>query len=170
MTEEEEAQESRRALRDAVLRVVTSVAPVIVGAWVTNTGNPRSDTLAIVWVCIFALVITINISFSFIKSRREQTYVTTGQHEVVLDKLDAQHEMILRMLTAQQHTMRQELITSAEHYLRRGWITSEEHRAWSEMYGAYDDLGLNGYMHTYLDRIDSLPLHSLDDMHGIEEG
>jgi hypothetical protein len=164
MTPDEEARDDRRSVRDTILQVIAATATPIVGMLATSTGDPRSDQLVLTWVVLAAFSIAAIVSLSFLKSRRAQKYVTQNQHAEVLGRLDKQHEMMQLMLTAQQHTMRQELISSAERYLRRGWLTAEEHRAWSEMYGAYEQLGLNGYMGSYMRRIDGLPLRKLEDV------
>ena len=179
MTEEEEARDDRRSVRDTILQVITATATPIVGAIATNTGNPRNGQIVMTWIALAAFSVAAIVALSFLKSIRAERYVTQAQHQEVLDLLKQLREEQQQELSAQQHTMRHMLIASANEYTKRrplhegdqrGWITPEEHRAWSEMYGAYERLGLNGYMRTFVEKVDELPTYTAEEVAKAREG
>lgn len=149
------------AYRDTALKILTVVATGFIGYVTTTTANPRFDTIAIIWLALLAVCFTALIAISHASEKRRHRFVTQEQHAEVIARLDKQHSMMELMLEAQQQTMRSGLIRDAERYMERGWITAEEHRAYSEAFAAYEHLGLNGYIKTYLDKVDELPLKSL---------
>lgn len=120
-----------------------------------ENGNPHRDNFILVWAVTLAVAIAVYVAI--IVHRRG-----SKRDDELLKRMDRQDEAIDKLICAQQQSMRTSLIHYAEKYIERGWITSEELRAWSDMYGTYDKLGLNGYMHSYMERIDALPLKSID--------
>lgn len=154
-------EETQAAYRDTVLKILTVVATGFVGYITTTQGNPQMDTVTLIWLALLAVCTAFLLAISHMSEKRKHQFVTQGQHAEVLARLDKQSSMIQLMLNAQQQSMRSELIRDAERYIERGWITAEEHRAYSETFGAYEHLGLNGYIKTYLQKVDELPLRSL---------
>lgn len=117
--------------------------------------NPHRDTFILVWAVV--LIASGLVYVAIYVHRRSEVH-----DKELFERMDRQGEAIDKLICAQQQSMRTSLIHYAEKYVARGWITSEELRAWSDMYGTYDKLGLNGYMHSYMQRLDSLPLKSID--------
>lgn len=117
--------------------------------------NPHRDTFILVWAVV--LIASGLVYVAIYVHRRSEIH-----DKELFERMDRQDESIEKLICAQQQSMRTSLIHYAEKYIERGWITSEELRAWSDMYGTYDRLGLNGYMHSYMERIDALPLKSID--------
>lgn len=70
---------------------------------------------------------------------------------------DARLDQKLDALTrATQVNMRQNLIHTFEKYYQRGWVTPEERAAWVDTYEAYHELGANGLIDTYKEKLDAL--------------
>lgn len=149
------------AYRDAALKILIVVATGFIGYITTATSDPRIDTITLVWLALLAVCFAALIAISHASEKRRHRFVTQEQHAEVIARLDKQRSMMELMLEAQQQTMRSGLIRDAERYMERGWITAEEHRAYSEAFAAYEHLGLNGYIRTYLEKVDELPLKSL---------
>lgn len=61
------------------------------------------------------------------------------------------------MMGATQTTMRATLIHNYEKYAERGWLTPEERASWCDMHEKYSDMGFNGLIDTYREKLDSLP-------------
>lgn len=120
-----------------------------------QNGNPHRDTFILVWAVV--LIASGLVYVAIYVHRRSEIH-----DKELFERMDRQDESIEKLICAQQQSMRTSLIHYAEKYIERGWITSEELRAWSDMYGTYDRLGLNGYMHSYMERVDALPLKSID--------
>lgn len=120
-----------------------------------QNSNPHRDTFILVWAVV--LIASGLVYVAIYVHRRSDMH-----DKELFERMDRQDESIEKLICAQQQSMRTSLIHYAEKYIGRGWITSEELRAWSDMYGTYDRLGLNGYMHSYMERIDALPLKSID--------
>lgn len=147
--------------RDTVLKILTVVATGFIGWATTTAANQSVDVAAMVWLSLLALCFAILVAISHASEKRRHKFVTQEQHKEVIARLDKQKAMSELLLQAQQQTMRSDLIRDAERYLNRGWITAEEHRAYSEAFHVYSKLGLNGYIKTYLEKIDGLPIKSL---------
>lgn len=176
MTENDEARDDRKSVRDTVLQIIAATATPIVGMVVTNSGNPRSDQILMTWVVLAVFAIAAIVTLSFVKSRRADRYVTQAQYNDVLGEITSLTGQVDKVLNAQQQLMRHDLISRAAEYMKRswknpdgtvekgGWVTPEEHRMWSDMYASYETLGLNGYMRTYMEKVDKLPMHTLEEV------
>lgn len=153
--------ETDTAYRDTVLKILVVVATGFVGYITTATNSPALDMTALIWLALLAFCFAALMAISHASDKRRHKFVTQEQHNEIVARLDKQREMMALMLEAQQQSMRSELIRDAERYMERGWITAEEHRAYSEAFQAYEHLGLNGYIKTYLEKVDNLPLKTL---------
>lgn len=154
-------EDSQEVYRDTVLKILTVVATGFIGWATTTAANQSVDVVAMVWLSLLALCFAILIAISHASEKRRHKFVTQEQHREVIARLDRQKSMFELLLQAQQQTMRSDLIRDAERYMSRGWITAEEHRAYSEAFHVYSKLGLNGYIKTYLEKVDDLPIRSL---------
>lgn len=149
----------RAAYRDAALKVAVVVATGAVGWFTTADGNPMQDTHAVIWgmLCVGCGMLLWAIGA---RSRRRE------ERDEMARRMDAQDAKLDLLTTALQCNIRSDLAHRAEKYLHRGWLTVEEHKSWSDAYGAYSELGLNGYMSSYMHRLDALPLKELDEAIG----
>lgn len=156
--------EDRGAYRDTALKVLLTAISGVMGyvATITRT-NPRWDSITVTWLAIIAIDIGV-IGIITAKGQQEsKRRESQRQHDEVLRVLDEHGRRLDLLMDAQQQVMRSALIRDAERYCRRGWLTPTEHRAFSEAYGSYERLGLNGYIRTYVQRVDALPLRDVDE-------
>lgn len=161
--------ESQRGGRDAALKVLTVALSGVMGCLGTTAqGSPRWDYVTVLWVAIGALALAV-IGAIDARSRRESRQRDEDErHAEIIARMDSQDRMMDLIIEAQQQVMRSSLIRDAERYCRRGFVTPEEHRAYREAYGSYEHLGLNGYIRTYVERVDSLPVRDVDEVIGSE--
>lgn len=168
--------ESQRESRDAALKVLTVAVSGVMGyLGTTAQGSPRWDYVTVLWVAIIALALAV-IGAIDARSRREARQRDEDErHAEIIARMDsqdrrtdAQDRRLDLIIEAQQQVMRSSLIRDAERYCRRGFVTPEEHRAYSEAYGSYEHLGLNGYIRTYVERVDALPVRDVDEVIGSE--
>lgn len=157
------ARDEASPYRDTALKILVVAVSGLMGYVATTwQASPRWDYVTVAWLAIIAIDLA---AMGVIDSRAhaaERRRCEEARHAEVLSRLDAQDERLRLLLDAQQQTMRATLIRDAERYCERGWVTPEEHRAYSEGYGSYERLGLNGYIRTYLKRVDALPVKELD--------
>lgn len=66
-------------------------------------------------------------------------------------------EKVDTIMGATQTTMRATLIHNYEKYSERGWLTPEERASWCDMHAKYSDMGFNGLIDTYREKLNSLP-------------
>lgn len=174
------AEQDRAAYRDTALKVLTVALSGVMGyLGTTAQGSPRCDYITVLWIAIIALAIVTIGAIDTRTRHATRQEVEARQHAEVLGRLDGieegnrrraeeQDRKMALLIDAQQKVMRSALIRDAERYCRRGFVTPEEHRAYSETYGSYEHLGLNGYIKTYIDRVDALPIREIDEVIGSE--
>lgn len=124
--------------------------------WITTADVEPEHAITLHTWCI--LLIACGVVLAFINAHNDRQ----STRKEIIKRLDEQDQMQRLMLDSQQQSMRTDLIHKSEKYLERGWLTSEELQAWSDMYGVYSKLGLNGYVGSYLKRLDSLKIEPLD--------
>lgn len=156
--------EDRSAFRDTALKVLlTAISGVMGYVATTARTNQRWDTITVTWLAIIAIDIGVIGIITARGQQSEKRRESQRRHDEVMRRLDEHGERLDLLMDAQQQIMRSALMRDAERYCRRGWVTPEEHRAFSEAYGSYEHLGLNGYIKTYVDRVDALPLRDVDE-------
>ena len=146
----------RAAYRDSALKILVWSATGAGAYAVTWAGNPRQDTQLVAWALLLACAVAATVGITSLGHRREE-------RDEMARRMDAQDAKLDLLTTALQCNIRSDLAHRAEKYLHRGWLTVEEHKSWSDAYGAYSELGLNGYMASYMHRLDALPLKELDE-------
>jgi hypothetical protein len=168
-TDEEEAREARRATRDSVLHILVNTAAPILGVVISNAGNPRTDQLVMVWLLLFVFVIAVNVSYSFVKSRRVQRYVTQTQHQEVLEAIKKLADSISELADTQSVTveidkasLRQQLATEHDNLVTKGDASDTQKRTWMLGYEQYLALcrkthDSNGVIASYKQDILDLP-------------
>jgi hypothetical protein len=167
--------EDRPYFRDTWLKILTVCITGFIGAITTTQSNPRFDNTTIIWLVLIVICVSIwSIINGYSASKRskfvgqdqfaEFTKNVDKQFNDLNDNIRAQKKLTEKMIDAQQQTMRTQLIHNAEKYLTRGWITSEELQSWTTMYASYETLGLNGFIESYLERINELPIKDLNDV------
>lgn len=133
-----------RDYRTWALGIATMAVSGAVGAYATadDTG-PKAGMDAVIWLIVLVIAMGVVVAL----------------HLAV--RLRGQDRKLDKVINAQQVAMRSDLMHRCEKYIERGWITPEEHMAISDMYGAYDSLGKNGFMKTYIERVDALERREL---------
>lgn len=148
-------EDSIKVVNDLGAKITLTVVTAAIGIVTGTSTNPLFGNRLLILLITLIAVAAIWI---FLNSRYDRRKNETEMREI----LNSQTKLIAKIVHAEQQTLRSNLIRDAEHYMQRGWLTSQEHRAYVESYMAYSDLGLNGYMKIYLDRVNGLPIKELD--------
>ena len=171
-----------------LIQIITPFVTAFIGILMTNTdNNPANDYDMTIWLLLIIITIAAMIGLSLYRKRfdndkklleqqkqqeidikvrsealgnqlRQDTASLSDSMTKAIDALSDRQQM---MLDAQHVQMRTTLIHNAEKYLERKWVTSEELRSWIELYDRYDTLGMNGFMRTYLERLEDLDIKPL---------
>lgn len=147
--------DSIKVVNDLGAKITLTVVTAAIGIITGTSTNPLFENKLLILMVTLIIVVVI---WTFLNAR----YDRRKNESEVRDILTSQTELIHKLVHASQQTLRSNLIRDAEHYMKRGWVTSQEHRAYIEEYMAYTDLGLNGYIKIYLDRVNGLPIKELD--------
>lgn len=148
--------DSIKVVNDLGAKITLTVVTAAVGIITGTSTNPMFENKLLI---LLVTLITVVAIWIFLNSRYDRRKNDSEIREI----LNTQTQLISKIVHAEQQTLRSNLIRNAEHYMRRGWVTSQEHRAYVEAYMAYSDLGLNGYMKLYLDRVNALPIKEVDE-------
>lgn len=148
--------DSIKVVNDLGAKITLTVVTAAIGIITGTSTNPMFENKLLILLITMVAVVAIWI---FLNNR----YDRRKNDSEIREMLNAQTQLISKIVHAEQQTLRSNLIRDAEHYMRRGWVTSQEHRAYVEAYMAYSDLGLNGYMKLYLDRVNALPIKEPDE-------
>lgn len=148
--------DSIKVVNDLGAKITLTVVTAAVGIITGTSTNPMFENKLLI---LLVTLITVVAIWIFLNSRYDRRKNDSEIREI----LNTQTHLISKIVHAEQQTLRSNLIRDAEHYMRRGWVTSQEHRAYVEAYMAYSDLGLNGYMKLYLDRVNALPIKEVDE-------
>ena len=155
--------------QDTLLKILVVIVTGFAGYIATTSGNLRLDSTLMVWG-VLILICIIGLTTISSKARREENQLRSNEsHAEIIERLDKQDELFALLLRSQQQTMRANLVHLAEKYLSRGWLTSEELKAYVDMYNAYSELGFNGYIKTYMDKLNALDIRTLDEMAKLDE-
>lgn len=167
--------------KNHIWSIVAQCCLAIIGTFLTilatNTdSNPKNDYDITIWIIMIGFMVASIIAINVYNRHKteqveldnkfyEMTTIMTDRIELLSKTIDMQFSNLETrqnaMLAAQHVTMRTTLIHYAEKYIDRGWLTPEEFRAWDEMYVEYDSLGFNGFMKTYLVKLQELPWKTL---------
>lgn len=148
--------DSIKVVNDLGAKITLTVVTAAVGIITGTSTNPMLENKLLI---LLVTLITVVAIWIFLNSRYDRRKNDSEIREI----LNTQTQLISKIIHAEQQTLRSNLIRDAEHYMRRGWVTSQEHRAYVEAYMAYSDLGLNGYIKLYLDRVNALPIKEVDE-------
>ena len=148
--------DSIKVVNDLGAKITLTVVTAAIGIITGTSTNPLFENKLLILMVTLIIVVVI---WTFLNARYDRRKNESEIREI----LNAQTQLISKIVHAEQQTLRSNLIRDAEHYMRRGWVTSQEHRAYVEAYMAYSDLGLNGYMKLYLDRVNALPIKEPDE-------
>lgn len=148
--------DSIKVVNDLGAKITLTVVTAAIGIITGTSTNPMFENKLLILLITMVAVVAIWI---FLNNR----YDRRKNDSEIREMLNTQTQLISKIVHAEQQTLRSNLIRDAEHYMRRGWVTSQEHRAYVEAYMAYSDLGLNGYMKLYLDRVNALPIKEVDE-------
>lgn len=148
--------DSIKVVNDLGAKITLTVVTAAIGIITGTSTNPLFENKLLI---LLVTLITVVAIWIFLNSRYDRRKNDSEIREI----LNTQTQLISKIVHAEQQTLRSNLIRDAEHYMRRGWLTSQEHRAYVEAYMAYSDLGLNGYMKLYLDRVNALPIKEVDE-------
>lgn len=118
-------------------------------------GNPRQDALAVTWM---AVLLVSALAYALWRTTARRRADEARRHAEIVARLDGIDAQQVRLIDAQQKVMRSDIINRVEAATARGWVTPEEHQVISEEYGSYDGLGLNGFIKTYMDKLDALEM------------
>ena len=155
--------------QDTLLKILVVIVTGFAGYIATTSGNLRLDSTLMVWG-VLILICIIGLTTISSTARHEESKIQSDKsHAETIERLDKQDELFSLLLRSQQQTMRANLVHLAEKYLSRGWLTSEELKAYVDMYNAYSELGLNGYIKTYMDKLNALDIRTLDEMAKLDE-
>lgn len=147
--------DSIKVVNDLGAKITLTVVTAAIGIITGTSTNPLFENKLLILLITIVAVVAVWI---FLNNR----YDRRKNDSEIREMLNTQTQLISKIVHAEQQTLRSNLIKDAEHYTQRGWITSQEHRAYVEAYMAYTDLGLNGYIKIYLDRVNELPIKELD--------
>ena len=148
--------DSIKVVNDLGAKITLTVVTAAIGIITGTSTNPLFENKLLILMVTLIIVVVI---WTFLNARYDRRKNESEVREI----LNAQTQLISKIVHAEQQTLRSNLIRDSEHYMRRGWVTSQEHRAYVEAYMAYSDLGLNGYMKLYLDRVNALPIKEPDE-------
>lgn len=148
--------DSIKVVNDLGAKITLTVVTAAIGIITGTSTNPLFENKLLILMVTLIIVVVI---WTFLNARYDRRKNESEVREI----LNTQTQLISKIVHAEQQTLRSNLIRDAEHYMRRGWVTSQEHRAYVEAYMAYSDLGLNGYMKLYLDRVNALPIKEVDE-------
>ena len=147
--------DSIKVVNDLGAKITLTVVTAAIGIITGTSASPLFENRLLILLITLISVVCIWI---FLNARHDRRKNESEMRDI----LNSQTKLIAKIVHAEQQTLRSNLIRDAEHYMQRGWLTSQEHRAYVESYMAYSDLGLNGYMKIYLDRVNGLPIKELD--------
>lgn len=170
------------AYRDSLLKVIVVLATAFIG-WVTTTQNtdPWKDTHIIIWLALFTacgfLLWSIGArqrrleAAAEAKKRQEERQEQRENDQIAISqRLDEQDKKLTLFGKVMQAMARKDVIDMAERIIERGWTTSEERKAFFDLYDNYKSLGINGYISSYVNKVDNVPIKDLDKVDSIGIG
>ena len=133
---------------------------------ITKVSGPRADMEILIYAVMALLAMFVWYLMRASRERKQRALDAESRQTVLIEEMHVGFERINKkvdkLASAQQTTMRATLIHNAEKYFERGWLTPEEQASWCDMHDRYSDLGANGLIQTYREKINNLPHRLLD--------
>lgn len=162
------------AYRDSVLKIIVVLATAFIG-WVTTTPYTDlwEDTHIIIWVVLFTACGFILWSIGARRKRKEAEAASEKrqkerneqrkiEYNKINNRLDNQEKKLNVFGNIMQAMSRKDIIDMAERIIDRGWTTSEERKAFYDLYDTYKSLGIDGYIRSYVDKVNDIPVKDMD--------
>ena len=108
--------DSIKVVNDLGAKITLTVVTAAIGIITGTSTNPMFENKLLILLITMVAVVAIWI---FLNNR----YDRRKNDSEIREMLNAQTQLISKIVHAEQQTLRSNLIRDAEHYMRRGWVT-----------------------------------------------